>query len=133
MLGNSSIHKTRHPTRRSRSSERSTILAKRNNCENIHLSEKPSGKEASVSSKTTRQQIMVMTWNVEGLESVKRLMPTNILTSDVIILTEAFNTCETSLKGYYTYETLRQREHGKTKWRHHTPNQTFSDPSPANP
>ncbi|KAJ9577008.1 hypothetical protein L9F63_006445 [Diploptera punctata] len=47
-----------------------------------------------------------MTWNVEGLGSVKRLMPINILTSDIIILTETFNTCETSLQGYYTYETL---------------------------
>ena len=35
----------------------------------------------------------------------------NILTTDVIILTETFNTRETCLQGYYTYEVLATKGH----------------------
>ena len=68
-------------------------------------------KEAFVSTKTPSERISIITWSVEGLESVKRSIPMNILTTDVIILTETFNTRETCLQGYYTYEVLATKGH----------------------
>ena len=47
-----------------------------------------------------------MTWNVEGLESVLKNMPENILNSDVLVLTETFIREATSIPGYYGYHVL---------------------------
>ena len=51
-------------------------------------------------------QFEIVTWNVEGLESIMRHMPEPIFTSDVVVLTETFLTEEKPMRGYYSYHTL---------------------------
>lgn len=56
----------------------------------------------------------MLLWNVEGLRSVLRTMPVNILDSDIIILTETFLTREHSIEGYYMHHVLaHQGERGR--------------------
>lgn len=57
-----------------------------------------------------------MTWNIEGLESMVKGMPENILNSDILVLTETFSRKETYLPGYYGFHVLAtQGEMGRPK------------------